>query len=186
MTRLLVLFATCLLIPLLPSSAAADPTSPVTVSLPDDSLGEIFSPGVRLVADLEQPYVEEEFLISGNATVYNYASNPPVQGEIVAQGLPAPYTTRIIILRPDQAAAFNGTLVIEWFNSTAGFDTAPVWDPSAEYFAREGYIYVGVTNSTDSIDHLKNGCSILPGFLPPTCGTRYRTLRFGNNACKIV
>ena len=68
MTRLLVVFFTCLLIPLLPSSAAADTTSPVTVSLPDDLLGEMHVPGIRLVADLEQPYVEEEFLISGNAT----------------------------------------------------------------------------------------------------------------------
>ena len=182
MTRLLVVFVTCLLIPLLPSSAPADTTSPVTVSLPDDLLGEMHVPGVRLVADLEQPYVEEEFLISGDAAVYNYASDPPVRGEIVEQGPPAPYTTRIIIVRPDEAAAFNGTLVMEWFNSTAGFDTAPVWDASAEYFAREGIVYVGLSNANTSygstggaLDFLRDGCSLL-GILPPTCGTRYASL----------
>jgi hypothetical protein len=182
MTRLLVVFVTCLLIPLLPSPAAADFTSPVTVSLPDDSLGEIHSPGFRLVVDLEQPYVEEEFLISGEATVYNYASNPPVRGEIVEKDLDLPYATRIIIRRPEQAAAFNGTLVLEWFNSTAGFDTAPVWDSSAEYFAREGIVYVGLSNANTSygstggaLDFLRNGCSLL-GLLPPTCGTRYASL----------
>jgi hypothetical protein len=180
--RLLVAFVTCLLIPLLPSSAAADPTSPVTVSLPDDSLGEIFFPGMRLVEDLEQPYVQEEFLISGNASVYNYASDPPVRGEIVEQDPDLPYTTRIIVIRPDDAAAFNGTLVLEWFNSTAGFDTAPVWDSSAEYFAREGIVYVGLTNANTSygdtggaLDFLRDGCSVF-GLLPPTCGTRYASL----------
>jgi hypothetical protein len=182
MTRLLVVFVSCLLIPLLPSSAPADPTSPVTVSLPDDLLGEMHVPGIRLVADLEQPYVEEEFLISGDATVYNYASDPPVRGEIVEQGPPLPYTTRIVILRPDEAAAFNGTLVIEWFNSTAGFDTAPVWDASAEYFAREGIVYVGLSNANTSfgsiggaLDFLRDGCSLF-GIMPPTCGTRYASL----------
>jgi len=150
MTRLLVVFVSCLLIPLLPSSAAADPTAPVTVRLPDDLLGDMHVPGVRLVEDLEQPYVTEEFLISGDAAVYNYASNPAVRGEIVQQGPPLPYTTRIIIIRPDQAAEFNGTLVMEWLNSTAGFDTAPVWDASAKYFGREGIVYVGLSNANTS------------------------------------
>jgi len=152
MTRLLVVFVSCLLIPLLTISAAADPTAPVTVRLPDDLLGEMHVPGVRLVEDLEQPYVTEEFLISGDAAVYNYASNPAVRGEIVQQGPPLRYTTRIIIRRPDQASEFNGTLVMEWFNSTMGFDTAPVWDASAEYFAREGIVYVGLSNANTSYE----------------------------------
>jgi hypothetical protein len=70
--------------------------------------------------------------------------------------------------------------VIEWWNSTAGFDTAPVWDQSAEYYAREGYAYVGVTNSTTSIAFLAAGCSLF-GVLPPTCTGRYATLSLPEN-----
>ena len=70
--------------------------------------------------------------------------------------------------------------VIEWWNSTAGFDTAPAWDASAEYFAEEGVIYVGVTNSTTSLGYLTGGCRLL-GILPPSCGTRYSTLSIPEN-----
>jgi hypothetical protein len=71
--------------------------------------------------------------------------------------------------------------VIEWWNSTGTFDTAPVWDASAEFFAREGWIYVGITNSATSIAFLKNGCR-LAGILPvANCKTRYQSLALPDN-----
>jgi len=125
--------------------------------------------------------VEEEFFISGEATLYNYAHNPPTgPTDIVAIQTNIPYKTRIIVRRPVKANKANGTVVIEWWNSTAGFDTAPSWDPSAEYFANTGVVYVGVTNSTTSLGFLVNGCRLL-GFLPPSCGTRYSTLSLPEN-----
>jgi hypothetical protein len=134
-----------------------------------------------LVEDLPTDYVEEEFFISGASTLYNYAHNPPLgPTDIVPIADDVPYKTRIIVRRPAKANKFNGTVVIEWWNSTAGFDTAPVWDPSAEYFAEEGIVYVGVTNSTTSLDFLMTGCRLL-GFLPPSCGTRYATLSLPKN-----
>jgi hypothetical protein len=138
--------------------------------------GEAFVPGVRLVEDLFLEYVEEEFFVSGTATLYNYANDPPLgPTDIVPIQTGVPYKTRIIVRRPVKTNKFNGSVVIEWWNTTAGFDTAPVWDPSAEYFGREGYIYVGVTNSNQALSFLTGGCSLL-GVLPPTCGTRYATL----------
>jgi hypothetical protein len=125
--------------------------------------------------------VEEEYLVSGTATLYNYAHNPP-RGptDIVPIQSDVPYKTRIIVRRPAKHGHFNGTVVIEWWNSTGGFDVAPVWDTSAEYFARQGAVYVGVTNSTTSLGFLVGGCSLL-GILPPTCGTRYSTLSLPEN-----
>ena len=169
---------------LLAAPTLADPTDPVTLSLPPDGQGDSFSPGVKLVdelGDLPQPYVEEEYFVSGAATLYNYGHNPP-EGptDIVPIQEDVPYETRIIIRRPEHHGHFNGTVVIEWWNSTAGFDTAPVWDPSADYFTREGWIYVGVTNSTTSLGFLVTGCSLF-GVLPPTCGTRYSTLSLPEN-----
>ncbi|MEN8185252.1 MAG: alpha/beta hydrolase domain-containing protein, partial [Myxococcota bacterium] len=131
---------------------------------------------------------EEEYFIAGGATIFNYASNPPVRDELVPIFEDVPYKTRIIVRRPPTHGPFNGTVIIEWWNSTAGFDTAPVWDASAEYFARNGIVYVGVTNSSTSL-----------GFLLPTnpnnpdsacnlviinvedCGTRYADLSLPEN-----
>jgi hypothetical protein len=159
----------------------AGPTDPVVVTLRPAGQGDVFSPGVRLVEDLPQEYIEEEFFVSGAADLYNYAHNPPLgPTDIVTIQADVPYTTRIIVRRPKKVNKFNGTVVIEWWNSTAGFDTAPVWDPSAEYFADNGIVYVGVTNSTTSLDFLAGGCRLL-GFLPPACGTRYSTLSLPEN-----
>ncbi len=162
---------------LLPSlGSAADANSPVSVTLPPSGVGDAFFLPFRLVADLEQDYTEEEFFVSGKATVYTY-NEVPVPGEIIVRDPNVPYTTRIIIRRPTDPNDFNGTVVLEWWNSTAGFDSDVVWHASAEYFARKGIVYVGVTNSTTTISHLRDkGCSPFPPFLPETCGTRYATL----------
>lgn len=159
----------------------AGPTDPVLVSLPPTGQGDAFVPGTRLIEDLPGSYIEQEYFVSGAADLYNYANNPPSDPtDIVAIQQDVPYTTRIIVRRPERAKDFNGTVVIEWFNSTAGFDTAPAWDPSAEYFTDRGIIYVGVTNSTTSINYLVGGCRLF-GILPPTCGTRYSALSLPEN-----
>jgi len=166
--------------------ALAGPTDPVTIVPAEDAQGPTQSPGTRRPENLIPPYVENEFLVSGTAQIYTFEQTPrrgvPIPGRTDAfpNGLER-YTTRIITRIPEDLVRFNGTVVIEWFNSTVGFDTAPAWDTSAEYFAREGYAYVGVTNSTTSIDFMKAGClPPLPG-LPPTCGTRYAGLSFAEN-----
>lgn len=155
----------------LPTSVAPSPTEQ----------GPIFSPGVRLTENLPRPYVEEEFIVQGRATIHIYAHDPPHGPADTKPLIPnLPYTTRIIVRRPADPAAFKGTVVVEWWNSTAGFDTAPVWDPSAEFFARSGYVYVGFTNAKNTIDFLVAGCPRL-GFLAPECGTRYAGLGIYDN-----
>ena len=98
--------------------------------------------------------MEEELFVSGGATVYTYEEQP--RREVVVPREPGvPYKTRLIVRRPADPARFSGTVVVEWWNSTASFDSAPVWDASAEFFAREGWIYVGVTNSNTPIAFLR-------------------------------
>ena len=96
---------------LFPANAAAGPTDPVSVDPAPEGQGAIFSPGVRLVENLKQSYVEEEFLVSGAATIYTY-NDPPVREEIIPLEEDVPYTTRIIVRRPESANAFNGTVVL--------------------------------------------------------------------------
>jgi Alpha/beta hydrolase domain len=63
-------------------------------------------------------------------------------------------------------------------NSSALFDSTPVWLPGAEYFARSGIVYIGVTTSgNQSIPFLKGGC----GGSQPSCGTRYASLSMTDN-----
>ncbi|MFQ5512107.1 MAG: alpha/beta hydrolase domain-containing protein [Candidatus Krumholzibacteriia bacterium] len=177
-----VVIAALLILPA-PGEVAADPFAPVTVTAAPLDQGPIFSPEVRAVADLDPQaaMVEEEYFVSGAATVYTY-NDPPVRGEIIPLDPDLPYTTRIIVRRPTDSARFNGTVVIEWWNSTAGWDTSPVWDASAEYFARKGIVYVGVTNSTTSLDYLVDGCPLLGvSLLGDTCGTRYAGLVMTEN-----
>lgn len=176
-----------LLLASLALSASATQTSPVTVVPAPEGQGSIHVPATRATANLLQDYVEEEYFVSGVADIYTH-DNPPVPGDVIIQPPNAtfiqtedvPYTTRIIVKRPADMADFNGTLVIEWWNSTAGFDTAPAWDPMAEFAAREGWIYVGVTNSTTSIGFLRSGCAIF-GIQLFDCQTRYEALDMSAN-----
>jgi hypothetical protein len=179
---LVLAFAVLLHAPL----ALAGPTDPATPLVLNDALGPTQSPGARRPEALSPPYVEHEFMVTGTAQIFTFEETPrrgfPIPGSTPAfpNGSES-YVTRILTRVPADLSQFNGTVVIEWFNSTVGFDTAPVWDTSAEYFAREGIAYVGVTNSTTSIDFMKAGCvPPIPG-LPPTCGTRYAALRFAEN-----
>ena len=166
---------------LLPSlGSAADANSPVSVVAAPEDQGDRNVPFGRDIAELEGNYVEDEFFVSGKATVYTY-NEVPVPGEIIVRDPNVPYTTRILIRRPSDPDDFNGTVVIEWMNSTAGFDTVPVWHASAEYFVRKGIVYVGVTNSATSIGFLVNGCLLLGLIPPPLCGTRYATLSLPEN-----
>ena len=174
MRSLRIFFTVCLTVPWLAASAGADPFAPVTVTLPPEGQGAIFSPGIRLVADLDENYVEEEYFISGSVDVFEYDDPPQLHQLLLRTDTATDYTTRIIIRRPAKKKDFSGTLVVEWWNSTAQFDTAPGWDPSAEFFAREGWIYVGISNADEAINFLKAGCPLFGA--PPACGTRYTAL----------
>ena len=101
-----------LLAPWTAMTAAASPTDPVTVELPPVGQGDAFIPGVRTLEDLPREYIEEEFLISGTATLFNYANDPPLgPTDITPIEENVPYKTRIIVRRPVDMGHFKGTLV---------------------------------------------------------------------------
>lgn len=169
-----------LLLLLLPLGGLAAPRDPIVLERPDDTLGEPQIPGFRTLADLPEPYVEEEFFVSGEATVYTYEKRPR-RGVVLPRDPGVPYRTRLIVRRPSDPRDANGTVVVEWWNSTAGFDTAPAWDASAAFFARRGWIYVGISNSDATIAFLRGGCR-LAGILPvANCRQRYASLSLPEN-----
>src|ERR1019366_6502587 len=47
--------------------------------------------------------------------------------------------------RPADPARFNGTVVVEWLNVSAGGDAAPEWIFSHNELIRDGFAWVGVS-----------------------------------------
>jgi hypothetical protein len=96
----------------------------------------------------ERGYVEQEFLLSGVAQAYIPVTPLQPDGRWNVRpnpGVTAPYTTRILVRRPIDPERFNGTVVVEWFNESGGFDAPSEWLYAHEEIVREGYAYVGVT-----------------------------------------
>jgi len=70
-------------------------------------------------------YREDEFFIEGIASRFA----PSLGAELGWDGRwqvhpveTAPYKTRLLVIRPEDRAAFNGTVVMCWNNVSAGYD----------------------------------------------------------------
>jgi len=111
-------------------------------------------------------YVEEEYFIEGTANVY--ATPPLSTGTVLSSG--HPYKTRIVVRRPVKPQRFNGTVILEWQNVTAGYDIDASWvGGGLDYFMREGYVWVGVSAQRVGVHQAGTG---LRDWSP----TRYGTL----------
>jgi hypothetical protein len=51
----------------------------------------------------------------------------------------------MIVKRPVDPSAFNGTVVVEWLNVTGQTDLETLWPVAWEYLVRNGFAYVGVS-----------------------------------------
>ena len=105
-------------------------------------------------APLSNGYVEQEFRFRGMAGIYAYTSAPPPPWDLTLQDV-QPYATRMLVRRPSDPAAFNGTVVVEWLNVTNGYDIDPVWGTVAQYLLRSGYAWVGVSAQAAGVEALK-------------------------------
>jgi hypothetical protein len=114
-------------------------------------------------ADLSaRGYVEEEYLIRGNARIYDWPA--PGELKIVAR---ARYVTRILVRRPKDVTHFSGTVIVEPLNPSADVDLPIMWAESHDYFIQSGDAWVGITIKPNTVDALKR-------FDP----ARYRDLSF--------
>ncbi|MET0377677.1 MAG: alpha/beta hydrolase domain-containing protein [Spongiibacteraceae bacterium] len=92
-------------------------------------------------APLPEGYAEREFGLCGAADYYDFAS--PGSWELRRRKT-AGYWTRILVRYPREAA-FNGTVLVDWFNVTLGADLDGEWMTQGENLAAQGFAYVGVT-----------------------------------------
>lgn len=134
------------------AAAASSPviTGPLTSKTPGDPSRDY--PFHAALEDLNaRGYVEQEFLISGEANRYhteNEANGTLIDGN-------HHYQTRLVVRRPVSAARFNGTVIVEWNNVTGGYDIEAAWFQSHDYFTRAGYVWVGVSAQRVGVEALK-------------------------------
>ena len=91
-------------------------------------------------------YREDEFFIEGTASRFALSRGAQLGWDgrwQVHREETAPYKTRLLVIRPEDRAAFNGTVVMCWTNVSAGYDGFRGGD-SLEIL-EGGYAYVAVS-----------------------------------------
>lgn len=126
-------------------------------------------------------YVTEEFFVSGMANSYKASSTPDDGRWTVETAESAPFTTRVVVVRPRDSARFNGTVLVEWLNVTGGGDLSVDWKVTHRLLVREGFAYVGVSAQRVSIE---GSGTALPGAEPlkKADPARYGTLSHPGDA----
>jgi hypothetical protein len=109
-------------------------------------------------------YVEEEFILSGTANVYNWAAD----GTVSVKTPNAPYVTRILVRRPSNPSKFSGSVVVEIPNTARRFDWSMMWGYVADQVMEHGDAWV-LASIPGSADGLKK-------FNP----SRYASISFAN------
>ena len=115
-------------------------------------------------------YMEEEFFVSGRANVYDWDSS----GKVTLRTADAPYTTRILLLRPIEPARFSGTVWVDILSPARGYDFAENWGTTNYYMMDHGDASIGITMFPATIRSLKK-------FDPK----RYGTLSMANPAVPL-
>lgn len=146
-------------------SQAQAPAQGQTQMLPTPIPGRpVFSLGTFDLSTLN--YVVQEFLLPGDAVSYQAVGVQSNDGRWnVKVDKHAPFTTRLVVIRPEDPAKFNGSVVVEWLNVSAGTDVSPDWSYTHRELIRQGYAYVGVSAQKGGIDG--GGMTVgIPGLLP--------------------
>jgi hypothetical protein len=84
-------------------------------------------------------YVQAEYALEGVANAYTRHPS----GVIAAAR--AEFSTRLLVYRPADDAAFNGTVWVEWLNASGGVDVAPAWIFTHTELTRRGAAWAGVS-----------------------------------------
>jgi len=127
-----------------------DVTGPVPVTATSFPL--MTSSKLQTVVDLPKAgYVEEEFFITGRANVYDWSPD----GQVVVKTPNTPYTTRLMLRRPADAARFSGSVIVEIVNSARRFDFPFAWGVSHDHFMENGDAFAMITLAQANLEGLK-------------------------------
>jgi hypothetical protein len=118
--------------------------------VPTVTVPQVEGKGIQAIATTQDlasvGYVREEYFFEGTAV-----GNTPT-GELASNGIwklnengSEAYKTRMVVIRPRDAARFDGTAFVEWFNVTGGVDAGATWIGAHNQIIRSGAAWVGVT-----------------------------------------
>lgn len=111
----------------------------------------------------DRGYLEEEFFLEGEANRYDVQA-----GAIQDSG--HPYKTRLLVRRPAKASDFNGTVLLEWQNVTAGYDLDALWSSVRHHLTQAGYAWVGISAQRVGVNQLREWSPKRYGSLDVTKG----------------
>jgi hypothetical protein len=120
--------------------------------------------GISLAAGaVHSTYQKKEFFLASTARSYTPSLPLPSDGKLIVTADPVSaagnYKTRVVVHRPIDPADFNGTVIVEWLNVSAGSDSAPDWIQAHNEFVRNGYAWVGVSAQAVGVNSLKSTAS---------------------------
>lgn len=120
-------------------------------------------------------YEQAEYFLQGNASAFTNLNELLPNGQWEAEPAEqAAYKTRIVVYRPIDPADFSGTVLVEWLNVTAGFETPPSWGTGQLEMRRGGAVWIGVSAQRAGIEGTENG--LLPLHLKAANPERYGSL----------
>lgn len=98
-------------------------------------------------------YLEEEYLISGEANIYSWQQGEQY-AKVEREG--ARYGSRFLVRKPSDPSKFSGNVIVEMFNWARAYDRAICsWGNCYEYLMEEGDVWVGISIRATVIDSLK-------------------------------
>ncbi len=102
-------------------------------------------------------YERSEFFLTGVAHSYTPTAPLTTNGKwtVAPDAATAGFRTRIVTFRPTDASKFNGTVIVEWLNVSAGGDLANDWVMAHNELVRSGDAYVGVSAQAVGVNALK-------------------------------
>ena len=126
-------------------------------------------------------YTAAEHFVDGEATRFRDVAPRDTDGRWPVEGCDsAPFTTRIVVHRPADPAAANGTVVVEWLNVTGGLDVPALWMHAHRELVRSGSTWVGISAQETGI---QGGGGAMAGFsLRESAPERYGTLTHPGDA----
>lgn len=158
---LATLGAAALIATMLPATASAQPgdvTTDEMTAVPNvqwvprtpDSYPFNAADHARVPVDLAASgFVEEEFFLSGNANVYTKAD-----GSLGVHRTDVPYTNRILVRHPARPNKASGTVFVDIYNASNGYDIEDMWRRLSTNILANGHTYIGVTSKPVNVDAL--------------------------------
>ena len=146
--------------------------NPVVSLPPDEGSINLLSQSFDLAS---VGYQQAEYFLEGTASAFTSLNELGADGFwSVEAGEQAAYKTRIVVYRPIDPADFNGNVLFEWLNVTAGFETPPSWGTGHLEMRRGGSVWIGVSTQYIGIEGSPN--ALLPLHLKAMNPDRYGSL----------